>query len=50
MNSAQRLQSETQSQAANGSSKASAQVGVDSATVPTQILPPTQRQSEVRQA
>jgi hypothetical protein len=47
MNSAQHLErEETQSQALNG--EGSARNGVDSRTVPTQVLPPTQRIGDVR--
>jgi hypothetical protein len=49
MNSAQRLQeSHTQSQSADGHARVSGQDEADPALIPTQILAPTQRVSEVR--
>jgi hypothetical protein len=49
MNSAQRLQREaTQSQAVNSNARVSARSGGDAGLIPTQILEPTQRVSQVR--
>jgi hypothetical protein len=49
MNSAQHLQREaTQSQAVNSNARVSARSGGDAGLIPTQILEPTQRVSQVR--